>query len=447
MDKDDLYKCQKAIHELIEKEKFDDALPVIYSVLEEYPNDAATLHMLGYIWLICDKEAFAYQLFRRALQENPKSCQIWTSIGRAAYELGQYQESINCFVEAVRINPEYVLAYSNMSATLVHLSDWDGAQKAAEMALEIDPKDLNARMNLAHCYFAQEKWTEGWKMWDLSLGGKFRKEWKYGDEPRWKGEPGKRLVIYGEQGVGDEMSYASCIPDAISCCEKVYVDCDPKLEGLFRRSFPKALVYGTRRDDAPKWVQEAKIDYRCAIGGLPQFFRNKTSDFPGEPYLKADPERTLMWRALFNDWGGKVVGIATQGGIKRTNSKGREIPLPAWLPILKRKGYHFISLDYKARDTKFFEDIHDVTIHKFPFATDSKDYDDTAGLISALDLVIGVNTAALHCSSAMGIKTIALVPEYHQWRYALDTMPWYKSMRIWRQKGSWEHTLNALKWE
>jgi len=447
MDKDELVKCQKAIHELVEHNDFENALPVIYSVLEYHPNDALTLHMLGFIWLQSGKEAFAYQMFRRALQENTKSHQVWTSVGRAAYELGQFKEAINCFVEAVRINPEYVLAYSNMSATLVHLSDWDGAQKAAEMALELDPSDLNARMNLSHCYLAQGHWKAGWEAWGLSLGGKFRKEWTYGDEPRWNGEKGRRLVVYGEQGVGDEMSYASCIPDAISCCEKVFVDCDPKLEGLFRRSFPGAIVHGTRRDDSPDWVQNADINARCAIGGLPEFFRLKTEDFPGTPYLVADPERRLMWKSLFDAWGGKTVGICTRGGIKRTNETGRDIGFNAWLPILHRKGYNFVSLDYKARDTQFFEELHGVKIHKFPFATESSDYDDVAALIAELHCVIGVNTAALHCAGALGVPTIALIPEHMQWRYAIDPMPWYKSMKLWYQKGSWEHTLNALQWD
>lgn len=441
----ELQKCQLAIHELIERNDFENALPVIYSVLEEHPNDAPTLNFLGYIWLLTGKEAFAYQLFRRALQEAPTNHALWTSLGRAAHELDMPQEAINCFLKSAELRPDYAMAYSNASATLVQLSDWDGAKKAAQMALECDPSDLNAQLNLAHCYLAKGLWRDGWAEWKKSLGGKFRKEWTYGDEVRWDGRPKKRLVIYGEQGLGDEIFYASCIPDAIKTSSKVWIDCDPRLEGLFKRSFPQAEVHGTRRDDSPEWVINAPIQARVPVGGLPEFFRNNDSDFNGFPYLKADPERALMWRALFDSWGGKVIGIATHGGTKMTNSKGRHIEFNDLLPLLQMQGYHFVSLDYKQTDTTLDEEINGVKIHRFPFATESKDYDDTAGLISALDMVVGVTTTALHCAAAMGIRTIALVPKYHQWRYAYHYMPWYRSMRLKMQGDkSWADVINEV---
>ncbi len=87
MDKDELKNIQLAIHDLITKEAYDEALPLIYTVLEIYPNDAATLNFLGYIWLQGDKPAFAYQFFRRALQEQPGNKALWTSLGRAAHEM------------------------------------------------------------------------------------------------------------------------------------------------------------------------------------------------------------------------------------------------------------------------------------------------------------------------------------------------------------------------
>ena len=71
MNKDELKKVQLAIHDLIQKEQYDVAMPLINEVLTEYPDDAATLNFAGYIWLMGDKPAFAYQYFRRALQEQP----------------------------------------------------------------------------------------------------------------------------------------------------------------------------------------------------------------------------------------------------------------------------------------------------------------------------------------------------------------------------------------
>ena len=437
MDKDELKQCQVAIHDLIETQDFENALPVIYSVLEHYPNDAATLHFLGYIWLLTGKEAFAYQLVRRALQEAPTNYAIWVTFGRCAHELGMYQEALNSFMKSAEINPDYALAYSNASATLVQLSDWDSVIKIASMALEINPNDLNAQLNLSHAYLAKGEWTKGWKSWGKSLGVKFRKEWTYGNEVRWDGSADKNVVIYGEQGLGDEILYASCVPDAINVSKKVIIDCDPKLEGLFARSFPDAEVYGTRREANPEWVLDADIDARCAIGGLPEFFRNKDKDFTKKAYLVADPERRLMWRSLFNSWGKKVIGFTTHGGTKITNEAGRKLAHDD-LSAMFGLDYEFVCLDYKVENKI-------VGVHYFSFATNSNDYDDTAALIAELDIVVGVNTTALHCAAAMGVKTICLVPKYHQWRYAYPSMLWYPSMRLIHQdKRTWEDTIKYV---
>ena len=89
MDKDELKECQLATHQLIEANDYENALVLIYAILENYPDDAATLHFLGYIWLMSDKPAFAYQLFRRALQEQPANKAIWTSMGLSLIHISE----------------------------------------------------------------------------------------------------------------------------------------------------------------------------------------------------------------------------------------------------------------------------------------------------------------------------------------------------------------------
>ena len=438
MDRDELKQCQLAIHELIEANDYENALPLIYAVLEEYPDDAATLHFLGYIWLMSGKEAFAYQLFRRALQEQPGNKALWTSLGRACHELDKPEEAIKYFMKSAELDPSYALAFSNLSATLVQLSEWDGAETASKTAIELSKSDLNAELNLAHCLLAKGAFKEGWKAWRKSLGSKFRKEFIYNDEPHWEGESGKTLVVYGEQGLGDEIFYATCLNKAIDISEKVIIDCDPRLETLFKRSFPKAEVHGTRRDDAPDWNTDA-INARCPIGGLPEFFCNESKHFPNTPYLVADPERRIMWRSLFDSYGKKVIGISTHGGLKMTHARHRKLTADDLAPLLKRTDIQLVSLDYKP-DTQI------EGVKYFDWATQSDNYDDTAALIAELDMVVGVPTTALHCASALGVKTWTLVPKFHQWRYAQPSMPWYRSMRlIYKDDQEWIDVIRSVE--
>ncbi|MEG7772377.1 hypothetical protein U2088_15685, partial [Listeria monocytogenes] len=83
------------------------------------------------------------------------------------------------------------------------------------------------------------------------------------------------------------------------------LDCDSRLEGLFRRSFPNIEVHGTRREEEVDWIES--YDANCPIGMLPEFLRTKASDFPKTPYLTPDPERVMQWRALFESYGKPVI--------------------------------------------------------------------------------------------------------------------------------------------
>lgn len=438
MDKDELKECQIAIHQLIEADDYENAMPLIYAVLEEYPDDAATLHFLGYIWLMSERTVFAYQMFRRALQEQPGNKALWTSLGRACHELQMYEDAIKFFIKSAELDNNYALAYSNMSATLVQLSQWDDAEKAARTALDCNPTDLNSQLNLAHCYLARGEWKEGWHEWNKSLGGKFRKELIYGDEARWNGSKGRNLVIYGEQGLGDEIFYGSCINDAIRDSKHVIIDCDPRLETLFKRSFPDAEVHGTRKVDHPEWLEKAEIDARCAIGGLPEFYRLTNKDFPGSTYLLADEHKVNEWKSVLKDKK-CYIGITTHGGKKATNSKGRKLTADDLAPLLKRKDIQLVSLDYD------LEERIDGVLY-FDEALTSEDYDDTAALITSLDMVMGVPTTALHCAAALGVKTWCLVPKRHQWRYAQPSMPWYRSMRlIYQDDAEWIDVIRRVE--
>lgn len=425
-----------AVHDLLQKQQFDEALPLLEKLLADDPNCAASLNFLGYIYLMVGKEQLAYQYFRRALQEEPKNKSVWSNFGMSAYELNRDQEALNSFLKSAELDHQYAQAYSNAAALLVRQARWEDAKKSAEMALECDPKDKNAMMNLSHCYLAVGDYTEGWKYWEMSLGGKFRKEWTYGDEPRWDGSKGKSIVVYGEQGLGDEIMYASCLPDAIADCERVYIDCDKRLEGLFRRSFPQAEVHGTRLVDHPDWLDTAYIEARASIGSLPQFYRKNPADFPRKPYLVPDMERCRMWRALFDSYGKPVIGITTHGGGKLTNQDGRNITIENWQPLFDTVDAVWVSLDYKGNPDG---------VKAFDWATKSQNQDDVAALIAELDGVIGINTAALHLSGALGTPTLALVSTYHQWRYAQEPYPWSGNTTLWHQRDkSWFETMDRL---
>lgn len=420
----DVKEVQKTVFNLIENADLESANKLIGALLEFNPNDAVALNFLGIIHLELQNYHLAYQYFRRSLQEKPNIAPVWTNFGLSAHELGRNKEAISSYLKSADINNEYIKAYVNAAAVFIEESKWEEADKACKIALEIDPDNDLAKKNLAHIHLAKHEWKQGWEYWELALGNKYRKEWIYGNEQRWDGAKGKNIVIYGEQGLGDEICYASVIPDAIEDSEHVIIDCDPRLETLFKRSFPQAEVYGTRRTEQPSWLQGAKIDARCAVSSLPKFYRNADGDFPGTPYLKANEDLVKMWKSLFLSWGKPVYGLCLHGGSKFTNETGRKIEPEQFSPLFAKDAV-FVSLDYKGS-------LDHPKIKEYKWATQASDYDLTAGLIAALDGVIGVNTTAMHCANGLGIPTHILVPINHQWRYVGDYV-WCKTAKLYRQ--------------
>lgn len=419
LEENEVKEIRQAVYQLVQSKDYDPASKLIATLLEHDPNDATALNFLGVMHLDMQNFHLAYQYLRRAIQEKPDVAAMWANFGLAAHELGRNKESMSCYLKAAEIDSGYFKAYDNAAALLIEEARWDDAAEMCRLSLEASPEGKIANKNLAHVMLARHQWAEGWKHWELSLGDKYRKEWVYGDEPRWDGSKGQCVVIYGEQGLGDEINYASVIPDAIADSKQVIIDCDPRLEKLFKRSFPRADVHGTRREDNPKWLETARIDARCAMSSLPQFYRTKDQDFPGTPYLKADPELVAMFKAM---WGGKkAYGLCLHGGSRLTGERYRKIRAEDFAPILGADAV-FVSLDYKGS-------VGNPRIREYPWATQAKDYDVTAALIASLDGVVGVNTTAMHCANGLGVPTHILLPEFYTWRYEGEYL-WCKTAAL-----------------
>jgi Tfp pilus assembly protein PilF len=428
-----------AVVDLIAKKEPDDAAKLVQKLLDEDPNDGVALNFYGLIHLEASHNTEAYQFFRRALQERPDFATIWLNFGLAAHELNRNDEAIKAYLKAADIDNNFIKAYVNAAAIFIEESRWDDAEKSCNIALDIDPENSMAQKNLAHVYLAKHKWKEGWAYWEKSLGSKFRKEWSYGNEPRWDGSKLKAVVIYGEQGLGDEIMYASCIPDAIKDCKKVIIDCDPRLAKLFKRSFPKADVYGTRRDAHPEWLKTARIDARAAMASLPSIYRNSDESFPGTPYLKADPELRKMWRALFDSYSKPVYGLTLKGGSKITGIDRRTIEPEQFSPLFAKDAI-FVSLEY-------MEEVNHPKIKNFHWATQKGvDFDLTASLIAELDAVIGINTTAHLAADALGVPTHTIVPTCHDFRHEGPNL-WSKTNKSYLQAKdeNWREVIKRIE--
>lgn len=421
----------------------------IEEILKKDPNDAQALTIASMILKKAGRLPFAYSLAQRAVEIAPWHPETHAVRGLMAQNLWRMDEATSAYKMALQKakTPAQRALYLNNLAS-IHLDNGEFARgmPLIEESLKLDPDERMARHNYGLCLLAERRWREGWEYYSASIGSENRLNIKYTGEPgepKWDGTKGKTVVIYGEQGLGDEICAASMLPDAIRDCGRVIVDCDRRLKGLFTRSFPNATVHGTRWEKGLPWpVEDQAIDYSIAGFEIGQFYRQDQAAFTGEPYLKSCPERTAMWRALFASRSKPTIGVAWSGGTWQNASLYRNLPLSQWKPIFDAVDANWISLQYKDAT----KEIEGTPVQQYPWATLTKDYDDTAALVAACDLVIGMQTTVCHLAGALGKPVLTMIPKTSQWRYGetYTDVPWYRSMKLYRQKSSWEPVVKQI---
>lgn len=427
--------------------KLDEAMRACALFMNENCDHVPAIVLAAHIMLDAERYGVAHPLMVRATQLCPEESIVWNNLALCYVEMENREEAERCFIRALNRNPEDSNALANLAKLYNEMGEHQKAINCADRAILVNTRIPEARYNKGISLLAQGKWREGWEGYEFNLGKhEGRRERVYGTIPRWTGEKGLTLIAYGEQGIGDEISFASCLPD-LKRENTVIIECDARLVGLFRRSFG-CEVYGTRYvKGGLAWPSQHPIDATVAFGSLPGFYRNSLEDFPGTPYLIADPERRIQWRALLASLGSKKkVGITWTGGIKKTGAALRSMELTDLLPVL-RQDATFISLQYKdaGPEVEALEKTHGIKVHHWPHATQTKDYDDTAALVAELDLVITVQQSAVHLAGALGVPACVLLPKAPLWRYGVsgDTMPWYKSVKLYRYRGNdWVHSVS-----
>lgn len=430
---------------LRQKGEVDEALRVLIPYLNDNFDSVTAIVLAANILLDAERIGLAHPLLMRAAQLEPKNPMIWNNIGICYREGANWQEAEVHFWRGLKIDPNNAMCNMNLASLYINMAQPAQALKHLKTAIASDPSLPESYYHRARANVSLGNYDKTWADFDAVLGlGDVRLERLYGMVPRWNGQSGKRLIAYGEQGVGDEIAFASCIPDLVKD-NTVIIECAPKLQGLFKRSFGLE-THGTRNDTNITWLrnqqtgEHRKIDAGVAFGSLPQYFRNKAEDFPGTPYLVADPERRIQWRAMLDSLGPKMkVGIAWVGGNPNTGKARRSVQLDDLLPVL-RQDATFISLQYKpSPEIDELQKTHGITVHHWKHATETQDYDDTAALVAELDLVISVTTAVIHLAGALGQTCWVLSPKEPRWFYGItgEKMPWYGSNKLYRQKGKW----------
>src|SRR5688572_2497839 len=363
---------QKAV-KLHDDGELDEAYKLIEDHLAEFPDDAQALNVAASILKKAKKTPVALAVAHRAAALKPERPEPWGVIGACQQHLWHLDDAMASYRKALKLahTPKQRALYlNNIGSTFIDQGKFKEAEQWIRDSLEVEYDPL-ASHNLGLSLLAQKKWEEGWSCYSHSIGTFNRINWKYKTppEPTWDGTKGQSVVVYGEQGIGDEICFASMIPDAAKDA-RVVVDCDKRLAGLFKRSFPQCKVYGTRTDKQLVWdAEDRDMDASISMGELGKFYRKSDEDFSGAPYLTPCPDRTAGWRSVFSAKRKPTIGIAWNGGTWENGAKFRHVPLDLWRPVFTAIDAHWVNLEYK--DKREEAAAHGVAT--YPWATLTKD--------------------------------------------------------------------------
>jgi tetratricopeptide (TPR) repeat protein/polysaccharide pyruvyl transferase WcaK-like protein len=421
-----------------EQEKFDEAVTHYRSALTIKPEFAMAHCKLGNALLKQEKLDEAAASYRHSLTIKPDFAEAYNGLGNVLREQGKTEGAIETYSKALEMKPDFAEVHYNIGNALFDRGSLDEAVERCYKALSIKPDLAEAHWNMALALLAKGNFKQGWKKyeWRLLKKGATPASFPY---PCWDGSSlnGKTMLLYAEQGIGDEIMFASCLQEIIDGEGSCIVECDKRLVPLFSRSFPKAKNIERLGLNTPS-TEVPSADVQIAIGSLPLFFRPSLSSFPQrKAYLIADIQKVNRWRKEFETLGrGLKIGISWRGG-KGYVSRMRSTTLDQWAGLFSIPEIYFINLQYGdcIAELEEIKEKLGTTVHHWEDADPLKDLDGFAAKIAALDLVISVDNSTVHMAGALGVPVWTLLPFNCDWRWmrGFEDTPWYPSMRLFRQ--------------
>ena len=428
---------------LAQANQVDTACELINEAIRLEPGVAVYHFNLGVIQQEANLLDTAIGSYRRAIALKTNYREAYENLGVAYQDVGNISSAKAAYREALRYNDKSLIALQNMGTLFVAESEAVKAEEIFERAINFYPGALEVRSKLVKIKLAKGDFEKAWK----DFGWVYYSD-LYADDarlrsvpaPKWDGSSlaGKTVLLYSDQGVGDEVMFASCLRDVIEAAENCIVECDRRLLPLFSRSFPQAELLVREQRDYYWHRQHGPIDYRFPIEELPHYFRPTRESYSAvDSYLSVDPDRKEYWRAFLSSLPGKMsIGVSWLGGTNPRASSARTIFLKDWGAVFSEPNINFINLQYGDQSDEI-ADFHSSGLGKL-ISIESLDplaeLDDFHALIAALDLVITIDNSTAHFAGAVGTPVWIMLPLHVDWRWQLsgEDCLWYDLAKLFR---------------
>lgn len=382
------------------------------------------------------RHAEALDAYVRALTAHPGLAEAHNNLGNALQAIGRFEDAIGHYQKAVAARPEYGVAHNNLGNALRASGRHEAAIASYRRAREIAPDDAESYYQEAIARLRVGDYIEGWRLyeWRWRRPG-FPDQRRETGSPLWLGREalaGKTILLYAEQGLGDTLQFLRYVPMVAGRAANVILELQPTL-------VPVANALRSAARVVPRGTPLPEVDLVCPLMSLPRAFGTTLETVPANiPYLSVAEDRVAHWRLKLALGGSRLVGIAWRGNPAHDHAATRDIELQQLEAVLRTPNVRFVSLQKElTRTEKQWLGQFSNVVHI------GDDFERTAEIVAAVDLVISVDSAWVHWAGAIGKAVWVLLASEMQsdWRWLTgrNDSPWYPTARLFRQSsfGDW----------
>lgn len=438
----------------IELKEFNLAMECHEKALAINPNDSRALVNMGITFEKIGLLDNALTCYEALVEMNPGDPKAHSYRGYILYRKKNYSDALTCFKFALSMDPNLVDAWCNMGMTFVELKRFDEAKQALIKAIECDPNHAESHLSFGQLLLGLFEFNDGWDEYDWRWKSSVSDtEYLASCKPLWQGQNSiGHLFVWSEQGIGDQILFATLLPELKLHAESITVSTDRKLIPLFERAYPEI-----RFIDKKTPLSSENFDYQIPIASLPKILRPNLDSFltAKRNHLMVNPSLLENIHLLTSEKISatkKKCGLSWFSGNQKLGGD-KSIPLLEFAPILNLKEYEFVDLQYgeTEMDRKSAFNLTGTQIHKFSQIDNYDDLESLLGLINTCDIVVTVSNTTAHLTAGLGKEVILLLPfssgKFWYWNGYQGKNLWYSNVITFDQEkqGSWATPIQKVK--
>ena len=411
-------------------------------------------HLLGNVLRDLGNFDLAIDLYKKEISLNPNYPDVLNDLGILYFIKDEFYKASEAYNQAVKIDSSYADPYQNKAMIHVRQKQFDEAKKLLELAIKLKANNYEATAVLANLKKYICEFDDAWDLYQCRFELELKDEKKYFKKPVWTDQfvKGKRIYLYAEQGIGDQILFGTMFRDAFETQNNFIVSVDERLIPIFNRSFSQYnnVDFISKNDE----VNESLFDMQLAIGDLGKFFRKSKDDFKAITpcYFQSDEVKRNALRTQFITRKRITCGIAWKSNSNKVGSD-KSLDLRELAPILNLRDISFVDLQYgdTLKEREALKKESGIDINKVEDIDNFNDIDGLSSLIDACDFIVTISNVTAHIAGALGKKVFLMVPyskgRCWYWHDGLKTSLWYASIQVFTQTetGDWSAPINQIK--